>query len=343
MSIQTSTFGSIDGKRVDLFTLVNAHGIRARLTNYGATLTSLTVPSSTGPVEITLGFDTLDDYRARSPYFGCTVGRFANRIAHGRFKLGGRTYTLACNEKGLHHLHGGTQGFDKKIWTAEPFERPDALGVRFAYVSPDGEEGYPGTVQVRVDMILGHDNAFTCDYEAHTDKNCPVNLTNHTYWNLAGAGSGTILDHELKLQATQYLPVDETLIPTGVFKEVAGTPMDFLRTHRVGARIALVPGGYDHCYVLDEADEKLQPAADVRDPASGRRMRILTTEPGIQFYSGNFLDNLKGAGGLIFPKHGGFCLETQRFPDSPNQPAFPDCILKPGETYKHVTVHRIEY
>jgi aldose 1-epimerase len=343
MSIATTSFGAIDGRRVDLFTLANPHGIRARLTTYGATLTSLTVPSTEGPVEITLGFDTLDDYRTRSPYFGCTVGRFANRIANGRFSLDGKPYTLACNEKGRHHLHGGTAGFDKKLWTAEPFERPDAVGVRFTYLSPDGEEGYPGLLQARVDVALGHDNSLAFDYEATTDKPCPVNLTNHTYWNLAGAGNGTILDHELKLEATQYLPVNETLIPTGAFADVAGTPMDFMRAHRIGARIAHTAGGYDHCFVLDEADDTLQPAADVRDPASNRRLRIATTEPGIQFYSGNFLDNVQGAAGRIFPKHGAFCLETQRFPDSPNQPSFPGCMLLPGQTYRHKTIHKIDF
>lgn len=343
MPIQTSSFGTLDGKRVDLFTLVNAQGIRARLTNYGATLTSLAVPSADGPVEITLGLDTLEEYRARSPYFGCTVGRFANRIAHGTFTLNGKAYTLACNEKGVHHLHGGTAGFDKRLWSAEPFQRPGETGVRFRHLSPDGEEGYPGALSVRVDIVLGNDNSLTFDYEAETDAPCPVNLTNHTYWNLAGAGMGTILEHELKLQSTQYLPVDATLIPTGALAEVEGTPMDFRRFHRIGARIAQVPGGYDHCYVLDEADETLQPAAEVREPASNRRMKILTTEPGIQFYSGNFLDNVAGAGGRVFAKHGGFCLETQRFPDSPNQPGFPGCILEPGALYRHKTVHRIEF
>ncbi len=343
MPIATSCFGAIDGQRVDLFTLINSHGVRARLTPYGATLTSLTVPSPDGPVELTLGFDTLEEYRARSPYFGCTVGRFANRIAAGRFTLNDQAYSLACNEKGIHHLHGGTAGFDKKRWSAEPVEQPDAVGVRFHYTSPDGEEGYPGILQARVDMILGNDNSLTCDYEASTDSPCPVNLTNHTYWTLAGAGNGTILDHELKLQATQYLPVNDTLIPTGAFADVAGTPMDFLRAHRIGSRIAHVPGGYDHCYVLDEADGTLQPAADVRDPVSNRRLRILTTEPGIQFYSGNFLANLPGAAGRIFNKHSAFCLETQRFPDSPNQPSFPSCILQPGEVYRHKTVHRLDY
>ena len=343
MSIVTSPFGAMNGRRVDLFTLANPHGIRARLTPYGATLTSLTVPSTEGPVEITLGFDTLDEYRARSPYFGCTVGRFANRIANGRFTLDGKSYTLACNEKGIHHLHGGTVGFDKKLWSAEPFDRPDATGVRFEYTSPDGEEGFPGTLRTRVDIILGNDNSLTLDYEAATDSPCPVNLTNHTYWNLAGAGNGTILDHELKLEATQYLPVNETLIPTGLFADVAGTAMDFLRVHRIGARIAQTASGYDHCYVLDEADDTLQPAADVRDPVSNRRLRIATTERGIQFYSGNFLDNVPGAAGRIFPKHGAFCLETQCFPDSPNQPSFPSCVLMPGQTYRHKTVHRIDF
>jgi len=294
-------------------------------------------------VELTLGFDTLDDYRARSPYFGCTVGRFANRIARGAFTLDGKSFTLARNEKGRHHLHGGMAGFDKKCWTAEPFEKPGLAGVRFSRVSPDGEEGYPGTLRVRVDVTLDDDNALAFDYEAMTDAPTPVNLTHHAYWNLAGAGTRSILDHELKLEASQYLPVDDTLIPTGAFADVADTPMDFRRPHRIGARLAQIPGGYDHCYVLDEADGLLQPAAELRDPESGRRLRLFTTESGVQFYSGNFLDGVTGAGGRPFPQHGGLCLETQRFPDSPNQPAFPDCILRPGETYRQTTVHRIEF
>lgn len=343
MPIKTSSFGSFAGRPVSLFTLTNAHGIRAALTDYGAMLTSLTVPSADGPVELTLGFDTLEDYLARSPYFGCTVGRFANRIAHGRFVLNGKTYKLDCNEKGVHHLHGGKTGFNKRLWSAQPIERPEAVGIRFEYLSPDGEEGYPGALSARVDILLGHDNSLTCDYEARTTRPCPVNLTNHTYWNLAGAGNGTILQHDLKLEATQYLPVDATLIPTGVFAETTGTPMDFTRSHRIGARLAQVPGGYDHCYVLDAADGTLQPAAELRDPVSRRRLRILTTEPGIQFYSGNFLDNVTGAGGRVFVKNGGLCLETQRFPDSPNQPNFPSCTLQPEETYRHKTVHLIDF
>jgi aldose 1-epimerase len=220
MPIASSPFGVLDGVHVACFTLVNRQGIRARLTPYGATLTSLAVPSAEGPVEITLGFDTLEEYRTRSPYFGCTVGRFANRIARGTFTLDGRTFTLARNEKGVHHLHGGAAGFDQKIWSAEPFETPGRAGLRFRYTSPDGEEGYPGTLQARVDVILDDDNALTFDYEAMTDKPTPVNLTNHTYWNLAGAGQGTILDHELKLEASESLPVDATLIPTGAFAAV---------------------------------------------------------------------------------------------------------------------------
>ena len=342
MSLATEPFGHWNGQPVPRYILQNTGGVRAVLMPYGATLLSLTVPAATGPVELTLGFDTFEEYLTRSPYFGCTVGRFANRIANGRFTLLGRSYMLARNENGRHHLHGGLRGFDKQLWASEPFERPGQRGVRFSRVSPDGEEGYPGRLSVAVTFTLTDDHVLECRYEAETDQPTPLNLTNHTYWNLAG--SGTILDHELRLAAEAYLPVDETLIPVGPPAPVAGTPMDFRTFHRIGERIHQVPGGYDHCYVLRSSPSP-EPvlAAELRDPVSGRTLQIETTEPGLQFYSGNFLDNLPGRGGTIYPRHGGLCLETQHFPDSPNRPDFPSCILRPGERFVSVTRHRLGF
>ncbi len=342
MTLRTDHFGRLNSYPVLRYTLENPAGMQAALISYGATLTSLTVPSPNGPFELTLGFDTLEDYLHRSPYFGCTVGRFANRIAHGRFTLDGKTYTLAQNENGRHHLHGGMRGFDKHLWKAEPFEHPGRRGVRFSRISPNGEEGYPGRLDVTVAYTLTDDAILECLYEAQTDQPTPLNLTNHAYWNLAG--QGTILDHELRIFAESYLPVDNTLIPAGSPAPVAGTPMDFRAFHRIGKRIAQVPGGYDHCYVLrmTSAPEPL-PAAELRDPISGRSLIIETTEPGLQFYSGNFLDNLKGRSGLLYPKHGGVCLETQHFPDSPNRPDFPNCILRPGQHFQSITRHRFSF
>ena len=321
------------------FVLTNNAGMTARVISYGATLTSLTVPSGAAPVELTLGYDTLEAYRQGSSYFGCTVGRFANRIAGGQFTLDGRRYELACNEKGVNHLHGGVKGFGAVPWEAEPFERTGERGVAFRYVSADGEEGYPGTLSVRVAYALTDENRLRIEYEAATDQPTPVNLTNHAYWNLAGAGSGSVLDHELQLEADQYLPEDERLIPTGEIRPVAGTPMDFTKPRRVGERMEEVPGGHDHCYVLRGPAGTLRRAAELVEPVSGRRMIVETSEPGIQLYSGNFLTGEKGAGGRSFQKHGGLCLETQHFPDSVNQPEFPPVILRPGETYRQTTVH----
>ena len=340
MSTSKVEFGKTrDGVPVDLYTIANANGVRARIMTFGATLTLVTLPAKDGPdVEVTLSRESLAQYEEGPCYFGTTIGRFGNRIAAGRFTLDGVDYQLATNNNDINHLHGGSIGFDRVAWDGEPVKVGGADGVRLRYTSPDGEEGYPGTLSAQVVYTLSDDNKLTIDYEATTDKATPVNLTNHAFWNLAGAG-GTILDHELTLHAGAYLPVDDTLIPTGKLRPVAGTPMDFTTPHRVGERIARVPGGYDHCYVLDRDGDGLSPAAEVVEPVSGRRMTIETTEPGIQFYSGNFLDGSKGARGAVYHKHGALCLETQHFPDAVNQAAFASTILRPGETYRHTTVH----
>lgn len=343
-ALSEAEFGKLpDGTAVSLFTLRNSHGLQVRLTNYGGIVTSIQAPDRNGNAgEITLGFETLQEYLAGHPYFGCLVGRYANRIAGGRFTLDGKEYTLATNN-GANHLHGGNVGFDKVVWQARTFGNERAVGVRLLYVSKDGEEGYPGNLRVEVTYSLTEQNELRIDYQATTDKPTPVNLTNHTYWNLAGPAQGRIDRHELVIFADHYLPVDEGLIPTGELRSVEGTPMDFRQPHAIGERIDQVPGGYDHCYVLSQHGKKpgeLITAARVRDPHSGRVLEVLTTEPGIQLYTGNFLDGSLKSRGAVFHQRTGFCLETQHFPDSPNQPGFPDTILRPGETFRSTTVYR---
>ncbi|MGA2604751.1 MAG: aldose epimerase family protein [Verrucomicrobiia bacterium] len=344
MSLHTTSFGTLSDKStVTRFSLSNPHGVTASVMNYGATLVALEAPDRHGhPADITLGFDNLDGYvRRNSPYFGCIVGRCANRIAHGRFHLDGREYRLATND-GPHHLHGGRKGFDKAYWRAEAGTGQNP-SVRFTYHSPDGEEGYPGNLSVAVVYTLTDNNELIIDYTATTDQPTPVNLTNHTYFNLAN--SETILDHELMIASTRFVPVDDTLIPTGELKPVEGTPMDFTRPTRIGQRIDQVkgdPGGYDHTYVLNGDGDRTKLAARVCEPRSGRVLEALTTEPGIQFYTGNFLNgSVAGKRGYAYPKHGGFCLEAQHLPDAVNQPAFPSVILRPGQTYKQKTVFRV--
>jgi len=342
MSVSKSVFGkTADGRQVDLYTCVNTHGLMLKITNYGAIVVELHTPDRDGKLaNITLGFDQLDGYLGAHPYFGATVGRYANRIAKGKFSLDGKTYTLATND-GPNHLHGGKVGFSKVVWQAEPVEQAEAVGVKFTYTSPDGEEGYPGAVTATVVYLLTNKNELSIDYQATATKPTPINLTNHCYWNLGGAGSGTILDHQLMLAADKYLPVDATLIPTGQLAPVEGTPFDFRKPQPIGSRIDQVTGdppGYDHCMVLRNQSGKLALAARVLHPASGRTMEIHTTQPGIQFYTGNFLDGAAANGG--YPRNAGFCLETQHFPDSPNRPEFPAAVLQPGKTYHEVTVHR---
>ena len=342
MNVSKSDFGkTAEGKQVDLYTCVNAHGLTMKVMTWGAIVVEMRVPDREGKFEnVTLGFDSLDGYLGDHPYFGATVGRYANRIAGGKFTLDGKTYTLAANN-GPNHLHGGKTGFSRVVWDAEPLQDADAVGVTFTYTSRDGEEGYPGTVHATVVYRLTNDNAMSIDYSATSSAPTPINLTNHCYWNLGGAGSGTILDHQLMLAADKYLPVDETLIPTGELAGVRGTPFDFTESKTIGLRIDQVPGnppGYDHCYVLRNQTGELALAARVDHPASGRFLEILTTQPGIQFYTGNFLDGADANGG--FRRNEGFCLETQHYPDSPNRPEFPSVVLRPGQTYRQTTVHR---
>jgi aldose 1-epimerase len=344
MKHDIATFGkTADGQEVKVHTLANLHGLRVRLIDYGATLISVETPDRSGKnANITLGFKTLDGYLQRHPFFGSTAGRYANRIAGGKFTLDGKTYTLATNN-GPNHLHGGKKGFDAVLWKPEPVTGPDFVGVKFSYISPDGEEGYPGTLNATVTYTLSNANVLRFEYAATTDKPTVVNLTNHTYWNLSGAGSGDILGHELMLAADKYLPIDDTSIPTGELASVKGTPFDFTTPHMIGERIGELKKdphktkGYDHCFVLRGQQSKLELAARVREPKSGRVMEVYTTEPGVQLYCANFLGG-ETAGG--YKQHDAFCLETQHYPDSPNKPEFPSTVIRPGETYRTTTEHR---
>jgi aldose 1-epimerase len=321
--------------------------VEVRVTSYGGIIVSLRVPDREGRLgDVALGYDALGGYLEHSPYFGAIVGRYGNRIARGRFTLDGKEYTLATNN-GPNALHGGRKGFDKVVWKAAPFDNGEGVGLVFTYSSPDGEEGYPGKLDVTVTYTLTHANALRFDYRAVTDKPTPVNLTQHTYFNLAGNGSGDVLGHELMVQASRFTPVDATLIPSGELRSVAGTPFDFRTPHTIGARIGAddeqirVGGGYDHNFALDrEPGNGLTLAARVYEPTSGRVMEVSTTEPGMQFYSGNFLDGtIMGKGGHAYGRRAGFCLETQHYPDSPNKPEFPSTILRPGQEYRSTTVY----
>ncbi len=341
MNIEKTDFGKTpDGEATHLYTLTNSSGMRAGLTSYGATLVSLETPDRTGKAgRVMLGYDTLDGYVNDKVYLGATVGRYCNRIAGGRFTLDGVEYELACNND-ANHLHGGIVGFNKVVWQGEQESTEDAVGVKFTRLSGDGEEGYPANLSVTALYCLTEANELKIDFTATTDKPTVVNLTNHAYWNLANAGSGDILAHELTLYADRYLPGADDLIPTGELRPVAGTPMDFTKPAAIGSRIDQVPGGYDSNWVLTSGGGWLAPAARVYEPNSGRIMEILTTQPGIQLYSGNFLDgSITGPGGAVYHKHHGFCLETQHWPDSPNKPDFPSTVLRPGETYRQTTVH----
>ena len=366
-SITSAPFGTTSaGEVVELFTMTNPQGIEVRAITYGGIIVSLKTPDRDGRWDdIVLGFDSLEPYDAGSPYFGSIIGRYGNRIARGRFSLDGETFTLATNNE-PNHLHGGVRGFDKVVWTGAPFEDDDAVGVVFTYTSPDGEEGYPGTLDVRVTYTLTDADELIFEYHATTDRATPVNLTQHSYFNLAGAASDNILGHELTIDASRFTPVDSTLIPTGELAPVEGTPFDFRTSTVIGARIdgddpQLRHGlGYDHNFVLDAnpnvtsgstsddrdssggapaVREGPRRAALVVEPVTGRTLEILTEEPGIQFYSGNFLDGtIAGKGGRVYGHRSGFCLETQHYPDAPNQPTFPSTILRPGEEYSTRTV-----
>jgi len=341
MNIKKEAFGkTADDKNVNLYTLTNANGLKAKITNYGAIVTSLQVPDRNGNLaDIVLGYDTIDEYIKASPYFGAIVGRYGNRIAKGKFTLNGIEYSLATND-GENHLHGGIKGFDKVVWNAEPMQDDNGVSLKLTYLSKDGEEGYPGNLNCTVIYTMTNNDELKISYEAETDKPTVLNLTNHSYFNLAGHDSGDILGHEIMLNADHFTPVDEGLIPTSEIKPVKDTPMDFTKPMPIGSRIAEVKGGYDHNYVLNKSDDSLTLAASVYEPKTGRLMETFTTEPGIQFYSGNFLDGSNKGKGAVYNKHNGFCLETQHFPDSPNKPNFPSVVLKPGEKYTHLTVHK---
>ena len=343
MSAEKESFGQTpDGREVDLYTLTNTNGLRAKITNYGAILVSLEVPDRDGNLaDITLGYDNLDDYVKRGAFFGATVGRYANRIGGAKFVLDGTEYKLAANN-GENHLHGGIKGFDKVVWKLDEIKsESNKAVVKMSYISEDGEEGYPGNMACTVTYTLTEDNELKISYEAETDKTTVVNLTNHSYFNLAGQGTGEILGHELTLNADKYTPVDEGLIPTGEIRSVKDSPMDFTLPTSIGSRIKQVGDGYDHNYVLNSGGGTLALAARVYEPTSGRVMEIYTTEPGVQLYTGNFLDGtLTGKAGKVYKKHYAFCLETQHFPDSPNKPNFPSAVLLPGQKYTSVTVHK---
>ena len=342
MSANKESFGQTpDGKQVDLYTLTNTGGIRARIISFGAILVSLEVPDRNGNLaDITLGFDKLDGYLGEHPYFGGIIGRYANRIGKAKFKLDGVEYKLAANND-ENHLHGGIKGFDKKVWKLEDIGvTTEGAMVKLSYISEDGEEGYPGNLACSVIYTLTEDDELKISYEAETDKKTVVNLTNHSYFNLSGQGSGDILGHEMMINADKYTVVDEGLIPTGENRNVKGTPMDFTTPMTIGSRIAQVEGGYDHNYVLNSGGT-LTLAAKVQEPTSGRIMEIHTDQPGVQFYTGNFLDgSITGKAGKVYKKHYGFCLETQHFPDSPNKPDFPSVVLQPGQKYATTTVHK---
>ena len=345
-AIQKEDFGTLpDGTNVEAYTFTNNAGMKMKVITYGGIITEFEVPDTEGDVQdIVLGYDNLEGYLDETPYFGAIVGRYGNRIANGKFTLNGEEYTLATNN-GPNHLHGGIKGFDKVVWTVEEtFDNDNGSGIRLKYVSPDGEEGYPGTLTTLVTYTLT-DDGLNIQYEATTDKATVVNLTQHSYFNLSGEADNDILDHVVSINADHFLPVDETLIPTGELRPVEGTPFDFTTPKRVGEEINAdnrqieYGKGYDHCWVLN--GEGMRTVATVHHPESGRFMEVLSQEPGIQFYTGNFLDgSITGKDGIVYEQRHGLCLETQHFPDSPNQKDFPSVVLNPGETYSTQTTYR---
>lgn len=344
-TIMKEPFGKTsDGKAVDIYTLRSTNGMEARIMTYGGTLVSLKVPDRNGNFgDVVLGCDSVTNYQKQTGYLGALIGRYGNRIAKGQFTLDGKTYHLDINNP-PNSLHGGTNGYDKVIWTAKPVPTDSGPSLELTYTSKDGEEGYPGTLKIKAVYKLTDDNSLRIEFSATTDADTVANLTGHTYWNLAGKGN--ILDHVVMINADKFTPVDENLIPTGVLQPVDNSPFDFRTPTAVGARIEQVNDqikfgkGYDHNFVLNKAPDKLDVAASLYDPSTGRMMQVLTTEPGVQFYSGNFLDGtINGKGGWVYQFRNGLCFEPQHFPDSPNQPAFPSTELKPGETYHNI----IEY
>ena len=346
--IEKKPYGRLaDGTQVDIYVLTNANGVEAAITNYGGIVVSLKVPDRAGKFgDVVLGRGSLEEYVQSSPFFGCLVGRYGNRIAKGKFMLNGATYTLAVNN-GPNHLHGGIRGFDKVVWQAKPTSTQAGPALELRYTSKDGEEGYPGTLAVTVTYTLTDANELRIDYAATTDKDTVVNLTNHSYFNLEGDGAVDVLSHELQINASRFTPVDENLIPLGELRPVLGTPFDFTRPHTIGERINADDeqmrrgSGYDHNFVVDGAACQLRLAARAFSAKTGRMLEVLTTEPGVQFYTGNFLDGtLRGKTGALCGKRSGFCLETQHYPDSPNQPSFPSTVLKPGDKYQTTTIYR---
>lgn len=344
--ITSKPFGKTkDGTPVEIFTLRNAGGAEARITNYGGIVVSLKVPDRSGKLgDVVLGYDNLKDYIKANPYFGALIGRYGNRIAKGRFELDGKRYQLATND-GPNALHGGLKGFDKVVWTAKPLSTKNGPALELSYVSRDGEEGYPGNLAVKAVYTLTNSNELRIDFTATTDKPTIINLTHHSYFNLAGVGD--ILSHEVVIKADKFTPIDKTFIPTGELRPVAGTPFDFRKQTAIGSRIKnddqqLKFGlGYDHNWVVRDKPGRLALMAKVYDPASGRTMEVLSTEPGLQFYSGNFLDGTNvGKGGKIYRYRTGFCMEPQHFPDSPNKPKFPSVVLRPGQTYKNTIIYK---
>lgn len=344
--LSRQSFGQADGKPVDLFTLRNAKGTEVKISNYGGIVTSFKVPDRNGNMgDVVLGYDNLSDYVKNSPYFGALIGRYGNRIAKGKFTLDGKEYTLATNN-GPNALHGGIKGFDKVVWDAKVLATPDGPSLELHYVSKDGEEGYPGTLNVTAVYTLMDDNGLRLEYTATTEKDTVVNLTQHSYFNLAGKGD--VLKHEVMIDADKFTPVDSTLIPTGELRPVQGTPFDFRKSTAIGARInendeqLKFGNGYDHNWVLNHRMGHLGVIATVYEPASGRVLEVLSTEPGLQFYSGNFLDGtITGKGGWVYQFRNGFCMEPQHFPDSPNHPDFPPTVLKPGQTYHNTIIFRL--
>ncbi len=341
VGIAQSDFGKVDGKDVLLYTLTNSKGNQVKITNYGGIVTSWTFPDKAGKKQsILVGFDSLKGYLTPPPYFGALIGRYGNRIANGKFKIDNKEYTLATND-GKNHLHGGKKGFDKVVWKG--VVTSDTIPTLLLYyVSQDGEEGYPGILKVQVRYTLTNDDELEIEYNAETDKPTVLNLTQHNYYNLSGDVNNTINNHSLWIDADNYTPVDSTLIPTGEIKSVKGTPFDFTKAEKIGARIDQVKGGYDHNWVLNKKEASLSLVATLADATSGRKMDVYTMEPGLQFYSGNFLDgSLTNYDGKAIKQHTALCLETQHFPNSPNQPSFPTTLLKPGQKYHTITKYKL--
>lgn len=346
--IKSEPFGKApDGTPVELFTLINLNGVTAQITNYGGIITTLNVPDKDGNFDdVVLGFYTLEEYIKKSPHFGCLVGRFGNRIAGGKFTLDGVEYQMAINN-GPNHLHGGLVGFDKKVWTPEMITEENGSALKLTYLSPDGEENYPGNLNVEAVYRLNDDNELILTFSATTDKKTVLNLTHHSYFNLKGHGNGDILDHEIQFNSTEYVAIDSTSIPLGPLMNVSNTPFDFLQPKSIGQDIEADDeqirngGGYDHSFVVDGYNEKLKLACTVWDHTSGRMMEVWTTEPAVQFYSGNFLDgSIKGKDGKVYKQRYGFCLEAQHYPDSPNHPEYPTTVLGPGEVYDQTTIYK---